>query len=146
MSQPDAKDLSSHWLQAVDFGQQLAEAEREHTREMRRTLLAFLDVLDAFDRFVGAAQAAGQGSGQSPIDEGWLSSAVAVRRQLERALEGVGVQFMACVGQHFDPERHEALGQEEVPGHEAGTVLREEVRGCEWQGQVLRSARVVVSG
>lgn len=142
MSQQQGTGLPSHWLQAVDFGQQLAEAERDHAREMRRTLLDFLDVLDAFDRFVGAAQ----GAGQEAVGASWLSSAKAVRRQLERALEGAGVEFMACAGQHFDPERHQALGQEAAPGQEVGTILREEVRGCEWKGEVLRPARVVVAG
>ena len=130
------------WLQAVDFNQQLAVMEKEHAQEMRDTLLSFLDVLDSFDRCFSAMDQTG---GTSSVAQSWSRSFEGIRRQLQRTLERAGVSFMNCRGGAFDPHKHEAIEVRARPDLEEGMVIEEVIRGCEWRGEVLRQAKVVVS-
>jgi molecular chaperone GrpE (heat shock protein) len=61
------------------------------------------------------------------------------------ALEQAGVSFMNCVGQAFDPVKHEAVEVRVTSDVEEHTILEEVVRGCEWRGEVLCYAKVVVA-
>jgi molecular chaperone GrpE len=68
-----------------------------------------------------------------------------VHQQLLTAFAGQGVIFFACVGQAFDPARHEAIEVVERSDLPDNTVLEEINRGCTWRGQVLRCAQVVLA-
>lgn len=72
-----------------------------------------------------------------------------VNQQLKDTLGKFGVAPVSALGQKFDPERHEAVGQEktssETNGHEDGTVIREHQKGYTLHGRLLRPARVVVA-
>ena len=50
------------------------------------------------------------------------------------------------VGERFDPDRHEAIQTRQAEGVENGTVLETLESGYRVDGQVIRPARVVVSG
>lgn len=67
-----------------------------------------------------------------------------VLSQFEKSLEKSGVVAIQAVGQAFDPNLHEAMGQEpsELP---SGTVTREIQRGFTLHGRLLRPAQVMVS-
>ncbi len=130
------------WLQAFDFNQQVAVMEKEYVREMRNTLLSFLEVLDSFDRCFSAID---QTREMSSLAQSWLRSFEGVRRQLRRTLEQAGVSFMNCQGEPFDPHKHEAIQARSRPDVREGIVIEEVVRGCEWRGEVLRQAKVVVT-
>jgi molecular chaperone GrpE len=49
------------------------------------------------------------------------------------------------VGEEFDPQRHEAMLTEEVPGHEQSMVLEDYQKGYLLHERVLRPAKVKVS-
>jgi len=72
-----------------------------------------------------------------------------VNQQLKDTLFKFGVTPVTAVGQKFDPERHEAVGQEKISSHsngqEDGSVLREHQKGYTIHGRLLRPARVVVA-
>lgn len=72
-----------------------------------------------------------------------------VNQQLRDGLAKYGVAPIAAVGQKFDPEKHEAVGQEKIEHHnkhqEEGSVLREHQKGYTLHGRLLRPARVVVA-
>ena len=130
---------TDRWLQALDCSQQLAAKDRE----MRNTLLSFLEVLDAFDRCFSAISQTQQAS---TLSQSGLKSFDRVRLKLVRALEQAGVSFMDCRGKPFDPHKHEAIEtRQRGPEVEEGTVVEEIVRGCEWNDKILRRAKVVVS-
>ena len=59
-------------------------------------------------------------------------------------LEKYGVQTIPSVGQKFDPNLHEALG-EQPSDKEAGTILKEETRGYTMHGRLLRAPKVWIS-
>jgi molecular chaperone GrpE len=70
-----------------------------------------------------------------------------IRAQLLEVLQGHGLEPFESVGQPFDPERMQALGQRPAAaGTPAGWVLEEAVRGYVWQQKLLREAQVLVAG
>lgn len=78
------------------------------------------------------------------IDKNWLKGIDMVQGQLRAALEKQGIQFIVAQENPFDPNFHEAVGQEasKLP---AGTIVREESRGYTLHGRLLRPSRVVIS-
>jgi molecular chaperone GrpE len=68
-----------------------------------------------------------------------------IYRQLQDALQKIGVQPIASVGQVFDPRVHEAIEMvdtAEVPDHH---VLGELQRGYKYKERLLRPAMVRVA-
>ena len=71
-----------------------------------------------------------------------------IRAQLLEALQVHGLEPFESVGQPFDPQRMQALGQRPAAaaGIPSGQVVEEAVRGYRWQGKLLREAQVLVAG
>ena len=73
-----------------------------------------------------------------------------IRAQLLEALQAHGLQPFDSVGQPFDPQRMQALGQRPASASATaialGQVVEEVVRGYQWQGSLLREAQVLVAG
>jgi molecular chaperone GrpE len=67
-----------------------------------------------------------------------------IASQFRSTLGKQGVQPIEAVGKPFDPNLHEAMGQE-VADTPAGTVVREHQKGYTLHGRLLRPARVAVS-
>lgn len=112
-----------------------ATGQRDHGRADVAARL--LDVLDDFDRTLGAAQ------GSS--DEGLSRGVELVYGKLVSALRELGLVRIDATGVPFDPTRHEAV--QEVAADEPGNepVVAEVFRpGYEMSGRVLRAAMVVV--
>jgi molecular chaperone GrpE len=65
-----------------------------------------------------------------------------VGRQLATYLVQQGVEEVPALGEKFDPEIHEAVG--EVDGKQSGEVAEVVERGYLLQGKLLRPARVIV--
>ena len=113
--------------------QELAVAQQAGKREV---LLAFLDVMDDFDRAL--------------LHVGEASDAVVkglrlIRQRFNDVLISNGVIAFDSEGQSFDPMIHEAMSVIDADeGRESGTVYAEERRGYLMNGELLRPARVVV--
>lgn len=120
-------------LQAADFARAMTERDEAHRREMRRLLLDFLEVLDSLDRLLAPGEAVAG------------PSLAVLRRQLLEAFGRAGVRFFESTSRPFDPERHEAVESRWHPGLAAGTVVEEIRPGCEWNGELLRTAQAVVA-
>jgi molecular chaperone GrpE len=70
-----------------------------------------------------------------------------VYRELREALARAGVESYDPHGERFDPEWHEALSTKPADnGEETGLVAETVQKGYRVDGQVLRPARVVVTG
>lgn len=114
----------------------------EQQKAMRSMLLVFLDVLASFDRCLAAMDPAEE---VSPVAKSWRRSVERVRSQLLMAFEQAGVSFMNCVGQIFDPAKHEAVEIRTTSDVEENTILNEVTRGCYWHGEILSYAKVIVA-
>lgn len=112
------------------------EQDRKYAAEpLARELVV---ALDNFTRSIKAAEA---GASAEAILEGVRS----IESQIRKALESVGVKKVESVGQHFNPEVHEAIVTHETDEHPDETVLDEIEAGYVIHDRVLRPARVRVS-
>ena len=64
--------------------------------------------------------------------------------QFKATLQKQGVEMVPGLHQPFNPEFHEAIGQEPSE-HPMGTIVREETPGYTLHGRLLRPGRVIVS-
>jgi len=125
-------------LQAeFDNARKRAAREQQEFRDFAAAdvIKTILPILDSFDR----ALKAGGDSGE------FRSGVELIYRQLQDALQKIGVQPIAAVGQPFDPRVHEAIEMvdtTEVPDHH---VLDELQRGYKYKDRLLRPAMVRVA-
>ena len=68
-----------------------------------------------------------------------------VLKQMVEALSKAGVEFFSSEGLPFDPNRHEAVCEQEASDVEEGTVVQEFQKGCLFNGRLLRASRVAVA-
>lgn len=139
----DAPDFQDLYLRTrADFDNYRKRIERERSEigaaGRRELLVSILDVIDNFER---AAAAAPVGDECESVVAGY----VAIYRQLQRILETNGVTRFESAGERFDPDRHEAIGAHPSDSVPEDHVLEEFRSGYEWNGKLLRPARVVVS-
>ena len=82
---------------------------------------------------------------QAPGAESVVMGMTMVQKQLESFLSENGMQTIDAAGQKFDPNLHDALGEEanaEVP---EGQVIRTQRKGYKLRDRLLRPASVFVS-
>lgn len=78
--------------------------------------------------------------------EALVSGIKLVNQQLKDTMGKFGIIPLSALGEKFDPERHEAVGQEKTETEaEQGTVIREHQKGYMLHGRLLRPARVVIA-
>jgi molecular chaperone GrpE len=116
---------------------QRAEAYSNANADLATRLLP---VVDDFERALDNAPA-----GVGVEDNGWVSGVELVYRKLHSILESMGVIRIEAVGQQFDPNLHEALGQEASGQYESGIVTREMQKGYRLGDRVIRPSLVYVS-
>jgi len=125
-------------LQAeFDNARKRAVREQQEFREFAAAdvIRNFLPILDSFELALKAGGNAGD----------FRSGVELIYRQFQDALQKVGVQPIAAVGQVFDPRVHEAIEMvdtTEVPDHH---VLQELQRGYKYKERLLRPAMVRVA-
>lgn len=123
----------------ADFDNYRRRSERERSTAARsgkrEIILAFLDVLDGYDRALQHMDDA-----PASIAEG----VEALHRKFLGLLQAQGVTPMLALGEVFNPELHDAIGLMESEELEPGTVAEEVQRGYRWGDEVLRPARVRV--
>jgi molecular chaperone GrpE len=140
--QAEATSLREQLLRtAADF-----ENFRKRTRleqdELRRygtqrLLEDLLPVVDNLERALAHAPA----DSQDPV----IAGIRMVVKQWHDTLGNYGVKTFASQNTRFDPERHEAVGQETSTTNAPGTVLTELQSGYMLHERLLRPARVVVA-
>ena len=131
-------------LQAeFDNARKRAVREQQDFREYAAAdvIKNFLPILDSFER---ALKAGGDSNSNSNSNE-FRNGIELIYRQLQDALQKIGVQPIVSVGQPFDPRVHEAVEMvdtTEVPDHH---VLDELQRGYKYKERLLRPAMVRVA-
>ena len=72
----------------------------------------------------------------------WQGGLDGLVKQLDKALEDLGVRKIEAVGKKFDPNLHEAV--REVPGADDGFVAEEYQTGFMLNGKVIRPSQVAI--
>jgi molecular chaperone GrpE len=125
-------------LQAeFDNARKRAVREQQEFREFAAADVVknILPILDSFERALKAGGDAGD----------FRSGVELIYRQFQDALQKIGVQPIAALGQPFDPRFHEAIEMvdtTEVPDHQ---VVDELQRGYKYKERLLRPAMVRVA-
>ena len=97
-----------------------------------------LPLIDDFERALASAPAAIAG-------DPWLAGVNLIYRKMLAALDEMDVKPIAAVGEPFDPNLHEALGQEPSANYGSGVVAREMRRGYRLGDRVIRPSLVFVA-
>jgi molecular chaperone GrpE len=142
-AQAQAAEYLDGWQRArAEFAnyKKRVEAEREELRRAgnEALLLKLLPVVDDFER-------AFQTLPEELADTPWVNGITMILRKLQVILESEGVVPIEAVGQPFDPQRHEAVIEEETGDHPDGYVIAEVRRGYRLGERVLRPAMVKVA-
>ena len=95
-------------------------------------------IVDNFEMGMMEARKAGE---NSPVFVGMSM----VQKQLEDFLREQGMQSIDAVGQKFDPNQHEALGEEPGGDVPEGHVTRLVRKGYKLRDRLIRAANVFVS-
>ena len=112
----------------------LRENETERKYAQRALALEVLPALDNLDRFLSTIKQ----------ETDATKAVVMVQKQLLDGLSRQGIKKMACVGQQFDPNLHQAI-MEQPSEKPAGTILIEAEAGYVYHDRVLRPAKVIVA-
>ncbi len=101
-------------------------------------LLEVLPLVDNLDRAVASLD---QGHDLKQVKEGLHL----VQNTFHKVLEKHGVEVIPALGQAFDPNRHEAVGEVETDAVEDGHVAEEIQRGYLLNGRVARASQVRIA-
>jgi molecular chaperone GrpE len=112
-------------------------AEERAAAEKAKFIASLLPVLDNLDR---AIQAINDNASQEAILQGIQSTATS----FQNALNNAGVESFSAVGEHFNPELHEAVDTVASEPELEGMVIEEYSRGFRIGDRLLRPARVKV--
>jgi molecular chaperone GrpE len=115
---------------------------REKDDAIRYANASFLErLIPILDNFELGIQAAKAGGSQSAVQDGLIM----VLKQLQDFLASSGVETIDATGQHFDPNVHEAIAQEQSAEVAEGFVIRQLRKGYRLKDRLIRPANVVVS-
>jgi molecular chaperone GrpE len=130
----------------ADFDNYRKRAAREAAAAQQRGVIKLVrELLPAIDNLDHALEAVSAAEGSSNGDE-LVSGIKLVHAELIAALARAGVERFDPEGQRFDPQYHEAVGQQRFEGAEPGTIVEVYQRGYRLGDSVIRPARVLVAG
>ncbi|MGH2634312.1 MAG: nucleotide exchange factor GrpE [Tepidiformaceae bacterium] len=119
----------------INFKRRVEQDRAESARMASAALVInLLPVYDDLDRAVGTVDAHLAGLT-------WVQGVIAIQKKFSSLLEAMNVTEVAADGQPFDPERHEAVGQQPGP---AGKVLYVVQKGYQFGDRLIRPAMVIV--
>lgn len=139
-------DLQNQYLRKVaDFDNYRKRMIREKQEAIQfantNILVDLIDVLDNFDRAIVAGGDHEPGTPASAFSEG-ISM---IRDQFGAMLENkYSLTHYPVVGEHFDPNIHEAVGTQSSAEVTEPTVYEEFVKGYKLKDRVIRLAKVMV--
>ena len=123
----------------ADFENYRKRAARETAAAQQRGVVKLVrELLPAVDNLDRALDALASAEPSSNGDE-LVSGIKLVHAELISGLGRAGVE-------RFDPESHEAVGQQPVEGAESGTIIEVYQRGYRLGDSLIRPARVLVAG
>ena len=101
-------------------------------------VIQLLPVLDDMERFLEHAP-------QTTEEDTMFSATELIFKKFTAILEKTGLKPFSSIGEDFDPERHEALLQQESETYASGKIVEEHVKGYTLNGKVIRHAQVIVA-
>ncbi len=137
-----AAEYLAGWQRAkADYANLKREVEARQLELVRYANLELLkELLPLVDYFKQALKAVPQ----PQRGEAWVDGIRHIQSRLEQVLAYHGVKAIEVMGEKFNPELHEAVGEVEAEG-ESGTVVEEVRTGFTLYDKLLQPARVKVA-
>lgn len=138
----EAEENLAGWQRAkADFLNSKKEQEKAMADYRRYVgedmILALLPTVDSFDL-------AARHLPEELKDSDWAKGVMCIKGMFESFLRDAGVSEIRSVGEKFDPNLHEAVGEAESDKEE-GTVIEEVQKGYNLGDKVIRVAKVKVA-
>jgi molecular chaperone GrpE len=118
----------------------IREAALAQERGIAKLAKELLPAMDNLDRALTAIETHTEDN-----HEQLVSGIKLVHADVVSALNRAGIESFSPVGEAFDPQWHEAVAQQPLPGATPGTVAEVYQRGYKLGETVLRPARVLVA-
>lgn len=139
----EIESLKNNYLRArADLQNAMRRADEEIKRTRanasERVIKEILPVIDDFERSLGAAK-------QSENFEQLVGGVEAIFRKMNDLLRKEGVESIPALGEHFDPDVHEAIMVEEGSEEPDEPVIEELRKGYRLHGRVIRPSLVKVA-
>jgi molecular chaperone GrpE len=115
------------------------EVEDARSESKGKIIKEILPVFDNLERALAHADKTGDDA------KGMREGVDLVCRQFQQSLERIGVRVIEVMHTPFDPNLHEAVGQQDSADHPPGTVVEVFQKGYMMGERLLRPALVVVS-
>lgn len=141
--QTELEDTKEKFLRGLadfdNYRKRVAREREQITKCANENLIReLLDVMDNIERALEAAS-------QTEDFAGLRKGIELIYEHLKGILTKEGLCPIACLGEPFDPNYHEAVMALEKEGHEADKVVEEVQKGYMLDGRVIRPSKVVVS-
>lgn len=116
------------------------EKEREHFACLatEKVVVKLLRIVDDFERALEQMK-------KNNIDEEMAKGISMILGQMHKVLEEENVCPIKCVGEKFDPYKHEAITFVEHDGVPENTVVEELQKGYTMAGKVIRCSKVKIT-
>lgn len=114
------------------------QRQMSYSNAQAELISKLVPVLDDFERAIVNVP-------DSIREDQWFSGIELVSRKLTTILDNMNVTLIEAVGQPFDPNVHEALGEEPSDEYESGIVCREMLKGYQIGTRVIRASLVYVA-
>ncbi|MFA6993446.1 MAG: nucleotide exchange factor GrpE [Patescibacteria group bacterium] len=137
------EDYEAKWLRALADYQNLKKQTVSDRAEFIKYANAglILELLPILNNFKVAADHVPPE--QQEAD--WVKGIFHIKTQLADLLKNMGIEQIPTVGEKFDPQFHEAVGQEAVEGKAEGEIIKEVRAGYTLHGKVIDPAKVIVN-
>jgi molecular chaperone GrpE len=128
------------------FAREKVEIIKLANEELLKKLLPVFDNLELATKAARNQMSRLEGQlKDSPVVDNLVKGVEMTFKHFEQTLESVGVKAVKSVGEVFNPSVHEAVSQSQDPQKPQNSVLDEFQKGFDFQGKLLRPARVVVN-
>ena len=138
-----AEDYLNGWKRAkadyINFKKDNERRQQEIIQFANAALLA--ELLPIFDHFKLAFRHIPPD--QKEVD--WVTGFTHIKNQFTEFFKRLGIAEIKTVGEHFNPEFHEAVAHEDHQGTESGIIFEEVKPGYTLHGKVLKPAKVKVA-
>jgi len=136
----DLTDRLKRQMAEFDNFRKRTEKEKAQMFDMgAKTILEkVLPIVDNFERGLSAVT-------EEEKDSAFADGMEKIYKQLVTELEKAGVKPIECVGEEFDPAKHNAVMQVESDEVEVGCVAQELLKGYTYKDEVLRHSMVAVA-
>ena len=126
----------------ADFVNYKRRNEEDRTNFVKQAHAEVIEqILPVLDNFRRAAEHVPEGL----KEDAWVIGIESIEKQLEKIMEDNGLEKIKTIGEEFNPNIHEAIGQLSEPTKKNNEVISEELAGYFLNGKLLRPAKVTVN-